>query len=137
MSLVLYILHILEGPSPLQLVPPSTLPIVDILRTDIYRSVYLDQNGTLTASHSLGTNSITLYTQLTNQILSTPITTYTDSGNTRTYNLTKGNYTFKFSGTTAATITYQSDPYTCPQFININGDVNNIFEPCHLITYTD
>lgn len=139
-AIIAYVLTITDGATPLLPAPPTpiTSPPVDMLRSaEIYRGVYLNKDGTLTASHPLGTNLITLYSQVTNQVLTTPITTYTDSGTTRTYTLVKGYYAFKFGGTTAATITYQSDPYTCPQFINLVVDVNTIFEPCHLITYTD
>ena len=90
---------------------------IDVLRTDLLRVVYLDNAGTLATTHSEGISFISAYpltwTDLTFTSV-TPIATYTDSGNTRTYNLDKGYYVLRFSGTGASIVTYQSDPFGCP-----------------------
>ena len=106
---------------------------VDILRNSVLKGIYVNADGPVAISHSLGTNLISVFSDILIADLTAPITSYTDSGTTRTYTLTKGYYAIKFEGSAAATISYQSDSYTCPALINFFNDVNRILEPCHLV----
>ena len=88
----------------------------------------------------MGTTHISAYSLTLADLTFTstaPLTSYVDSGNTRTYTLNQGYYVLRFSGTTAGSVTYQSDPFVCPALIARKTDINNIFEPCHLVAYTD
>ena len=114
---------------------------IDVLRTDLLRMVYVDRDGSsLVTTHTEGTSFISAYSLTLADLTftsTTPLTTFTDSANTRTYTLNQGYYVLRFSGTTAGSVTYQSDPFVCPTLIAGKTDINNIFEPCQLLTYTD
>ena len=106
---------------------------VEILRNSVLRGIYVNADGPVAISHSLGTNLISVFSDILNADLTAPITTYTDSGTTRTYTLTRGYYAIKFEGSAPATISYQSDPYVCPTPIHFFNDISKILEPCHLV----
>ena len=113
---------------------------MDVLRTNqITRLIFIKQRGQLTFTNDQGVSTANLYKLDSNFLFSptTAITTFTDpDAQTRRYtSLSAGHYAlFIDSSSSAATVTYQTDVFSCPATVALSTDDFGIYESCGLQT---